>query len=72
MSVYDSLWDGTNSKFEISKSKNGKFYWTFKGGNHEVVCTSEMYEFKQGAERGIQALKDNINAQVEDNTKQAA
>ncbi len=72
MSIYNSIWNGTGARFEIDKSKDGKFFWHFKAENNETVCSSQEYASKQGAEKGIQALKDNINAAVDDKTKQAA
>jgi hypothetical protein len=54
--------------FEIKKSRNHKFYFVFKAGNGEIVVTSEMYESKQSAKKGISALKKCFFASVMDNS----
>ena len=54
--------------FEIKKSRNHKFYFVFKAGNGEIVVTSEMYESKQSAKKGISALKKCFFASVKDLT----
>jgi len=54
--------------FEIKKSKNGQFYFVFKAGNGEIVCTSEMYASKQSCKKGIRALKKCFFASVKDNS----
>lgn len=35
--------------FDLSKSKNDKFYFNVKSGNGEIILTSEMYEAKASA-----------------------
>ncbi|WP_296493288.1 YegP family protein [Rhodoferax sp.] len=46
-------------KFEISKSKNGKFLFNLKAGNGQVILTSQMYESKSDATQGIASCKSN-------------
>ena len=46
-------------KFEISKSKNGKFMFNLKAGNGQVILTSEMYETKASAVQGVESCKKN-------------
>jgi uncharacterized protein YegP (UPF0339 family) len=56
------------AKFEIYKSGNG-FRFRLKAGNGEIVATGESYTTKQGAERGIEAVKSAAaNAVTEDLT----
>lgn len=58
-------------KFEIKKSRNGKFYFNLKSkGNGEIIATSEMYNSKQACKNGIAALKrDAPDAEVDDLTR---
>jgi len=46
-------------KFELSKSKNGKFMFNLKAGNGQVILTSQMYESKTSATQGIASCKTN-------------
>ncbi len=57
-------------KFEISKSKNGKFLFNLKAGNGQVILTSQMYETKTSAQQGIDSCKTNsaIDGRFERNT----
>ena len=48
-----------SAKFEISKSKNGKFLFNLKAGNGEVILTSQMYEAKPSAVQGIESVRTN-------------
>lgn len=47
------------AKFEIKKGSSGKYRFNLKAGNGEVILSSETYESKQGAERGIESVKTN-------------
>lgn len=46
-------------KFEISKSKNDKFFFNLKAGNGQVILTSQMYESMASAKKGIESVKVN-------------
>ena len=46
-------------KFEISKSKNGKFLFNLKAGNGQVILTSEPYSDKRSAMNGIESVRKN-------------
>ena len=46
-------------KFELKKSKSGKFMFNLKAGNGQIILTSELYESKKGAEDGISSVKKN-------------
>jgi uncharacterized protein YegP (UPF0339 family) len=48
-----------SGKFEISKSKNGKFLFNLKAGNGEIVLTSQMYEAKASALQGVESVRAN-------------
>lgn len=42
--------------FQIHNSEDGKFFWTLQDqGNNETLCTSETYNSKQAARKGIAA-----------------
>ena len=46
-------------KFEIKKSKNGKFIFNLKAGNGQIILSSEMYESKAACQNGIESIKKN-------------
>lgn len=43
-------------RYDLREAVNGQYYFHLKGGNNEIVGTSELYSSKQGAERGIEAV----------------
>jgi len=43
--------------FEISKAKDGQFYFRLKAGNGLVILASEMYQAKPGALNGIESVR---------------
>lgn len=47
------------AKFELSKARDGEFRFVLKGGNGEIVLTSELYKHKESAEKGIASVKKN-------------
>jgi len=58
-----------NPKWTIKSSEDLKFYFTLQAANGEVLLTSEMYETKQNAFKGIMAiLKVASTAPVHDMT----
>lgn len=46
-------------KFEIKTSTSGKYHFSLKAGNGQIILSSEMYESKSGAENGIESVKKN-------------
>jgi uncharacterized protein YegP (UPF0339 family) len=57
------------SRFEISKDKAGKYRFRLKAANGEIIATSQAYERKGNAEKGIQAvMKVAADAEVVDLT----
>jgi uncharacterized protein YegP (UPF0339 family) len=46
-------------KFELKKSKNDKYFFNLLAGNGQVILTSEMYESKASALKGIDSVKKN-------------
>jgi uncharacterized protein YegP (UPF0339 family) len=56
------------AKFEIYKSGD-QYRFRLKAANGEIVATGESYSTKQGAERGVEAVKNAAaSAAVEDLT----
>ena len=56
-------------KFVLSKAKNGKFHFSLKAGNGEIIATSQMYDTKSGALNGIESVKKNApDAEIKDLT----
>lgn len=49
-------------KFELKKSKNGKFHFNLLAANGQVILASEMYEAKASAVNGIESVKKNGGA----------
>lgn len=49
-----------SAKYDLQKSPaNSKFYWNLKAGNNEKILTSQMYESKDGALKGIESCHAN-------------
>lgn len=47
------------AKFEIKKGSSGKYRFNLKAGNGEIILSSETYESKNGAEKGVESVKTN-------------
>ena len=47
------------AKFELKKSKNGKFFFNLLATNGQIILSSEMYEAKASATNGIESVKKN-------------
>ncbi|MEM9327601.1 MAG: YegP family protein [Bacteroidota bacterium] len=48
-----------NAKFEITKGKNGEFYFNLKAKNGQVILTSEGYSSKAGCKNGLESVAKN-------------
>jgi uncharacterized protein YegP (UPF0339 family) len=46
-------------KFEIKKGKTGKFRFNLKASNGQIVLTSEAYDTRAAAVKGITSVKKN-------------
>jgi uncharacterized protein len=46
-------------RFAKLQSKNGKFYFTLKAGNHQVIGNSQMYATEKSRDAGIASVKAN-------------
>ena len=46
-------------KFELKKTESGKFMFNLKAGNGQVILTSQLYESKSAALKGIESVRNN-------------
>lgn len=46
-------------RYDRLVSKSNKPYFTLKGGNHQVIGTSELYESEAGRDNGIASVQKN-------------
>jgi uncharacterized protein YegP (UPF0339 family) len=46
-------------KFVLKRSSNGKYHFNLQAGNGEIIATSELYESKASAEKGIESVRVN-------------
>ena len=46
-------------KFEIKSGKTGKFRFNLKASNGQIVLTSEAYEARAAAVKGIESVRKN-------------
>lgn len=52
------------ARYEISKTKSGKYHFVLKAGNSQVVLSSQQYADKNGAEGGVASCKKNGSAEA--------
>ncbi|MEG0833783.1 MAG: DUF1508 domain-containing protein, partial [Oscillospiraceae bacterium] len=57
-------------KFEIKTAKNGQFMFNLKAGNGEIIATSETYSSLDSCKNGIESVRKNCGAPIEDQTKE--
>jgi uncharacterized protein len=56
-------------KFVLKKGTTGKFHFNLVAGNGQVIATSEAYESRESALKGIDSVKANApGARVDDQT----
>ena len=46
-------------KFEIKAGKTGKYRFNLKASNGQVILTSEAYDARSGATKGITSVRNN-------------
>lgn len=57
----------TGGKFVLKRGTSGKYHFNLVAANGHVIATSETYERKVDALRGIESVKrDALDAQIED------
>ncbi|MEP7341269.1 MAG: YegP family protein [Acidobacteriota bacterium] len=47
------------AKFEMKAAQGGKFMFNLKATNGQVILTSETYDTKKSAEKGIESVRKN-------------
>jgi len=58
------------AKFVLKKGSTGKYRFNLVATNGQVIATSEAYESKASALKGIESVKCNASsAEVDDQTK---
>lgn len=58
-------------KFVLKRSSNGKFHFNLQAGNGEIIATSQQYETRASAEKGIESVRANAaSAVLDDQTEQ--
>ena len=56
-----------DSRYEKKESAGGKYSFTLKAANHQVIGTSQSYKTASGRDNGIESVKKNApGARVED------
>ncbi|MGM9475653.1 YegP family protein [Pedobacter sp. GSP4] len=56
-----------DSKFEKKTSSNGKYHFSLKATNGQIIGSSEMYESAAARDNGIESVKNNApEADIED------
>jgi amphi-Trp domain-containing protein len=59
-------------KFELFKSKSSGWYFRLRAPNSQTILTSQRYKTKQGAEKGVVAIKKNaLEENIEYRTSQS-
>jgi uncharacterized protein len=61
------------AKFVLKRSTNGKYHFNLQAANGEIIATSELYESKASAEKGIESVRVNApRAALDDRCDQPA
>ncbi len=55
-------------KFEIKETAKGGYMFNLKAGNGQIIATSESYATLDACEKGIESVRKNSQAAVEDQT----
>lgn len=46
-----------DARYERKDASDGRFYFTLKAGNHQVIGTSQMYKTAAARDAGIESVK---------------
>jgi len=46
-------------RFEILRANGGGYFWRIKGGNGEIMASSQVYSAKESAKHAISVVKAN-------------
>lgn len=56
-----------DARFEKKESSNGKYYFSLKATNGQIIGSSEMYESTAARDNGIESVKKNApDAETDD------
>ncbi|HLP64335.1 YegP family protein [Flavobacterium sp.] len=56
-----------DARFEKKESSNGKYYFSLKATNGQIIGSSEMYESASARDNGIESVKKNApDAETDD------
>lgn len=55
-------------KFEIKVTAKGEYRFSLKAGNGQIIAVSESYATLDACEKGIESVRKNSQASVEDQT----
>jgi uncharacterized protein len=59
-----------SGKFVLEKGSTGKFHFSLHAANGQVIATSQHYDSRESAVKGIESVKHNAaDAPIEDKTK---
>jgi uncharacterized protein len=58
--------------YELSKNSKGQFHFVLKAGNSETILSSEHYESKASAEKGMESVRTNCGVAARYENKAAA
>ncbi len=50
---------GDAKRYSLLVAKSGKFYFTLKAANYQVIGNSEVYETTTARDKGIESVKKN-------------
>jgi uncharacterized protein YegP (UPF0339 family) len=60
------------AKFVLKRASNGKYQFNLQAANGENIATSELYETKASAEKGIESVRMNAQrAEIDDRSEPA-
>lgn len=60
--------DNLKARYQIYKDVGGKYRFRLRAANNKIVVVSEAYDSKQSCQQGIEAVKENCGAGIEDLT----
>ena len=62
-----------SAKFVLKRNASGKFQFSLQAANGEIIVTSQQYETKMSAEKGIESVRLNApRAPLDDHSEETA
>ena len=58
-----------DKRFDVKEAKNGQMHFSLLAANKNIVGSSEMYKSKKSLKNGMETVKKNADAPVEDLTE---